>query len=243
MDSRNYKEDQANEIEALDSIYCGEFEVLATEPFHRCKVPITTEEFNAETQENGMRCHLVFTYTEKYPDSAPLVELEDLINIDDDCEKGVLRHIEETIGENLGMEMIFTLVSSAQEWLNLQWDDVKRSEEIVRERRLREEEEIEQKKFEGTRVTVESFMVWKTAFEDEIGITQRRQKELAENRKLTGKELFLRDNTLNESDIKFLLEAGDSIESVKIDESLFQNIDDLDLDSDTSDEDYVPGKE
>lgn len=26
MDSRNYKEDQNNEIEALDSIYCGEMD-------------------------------------------------------------------------------------------------------------------------------------------------------------------------------------------------------------------------
>lgn len=26
MSSRNYKEDQANEVEALDSIYCGELE-------------------------------------------------------------------------------------------------------------------------------------------------------------------------------------------------------------------------
>lgn len=64
----------------------------------------------------------------------------------------------------------------------------------------------------------------------------------------------MRDTTLNESDLKFLLEAGDSIESaVKVDESLFQNVDDLDLgsddeddddddDDDEDDEDYVPGK-
>jgi len=67
-----------------------------------------------------------------------------------------------------------------------------------------------------------------------------------EKKKLTGKELFLRDNTLNESDIKFLLEAGDSIESVRIDESLFQNIEDLEFDSeedDDDDEDYVPSKD
>ena len=68
----------------------------------------------------------------------------------------------------------------------------------------------------------------------------RREKALLNNNKLTGKELFLRDNTLNESDLKFLLEAGDTIENVKIDEALFQNLDDLELESDTDDEDYVP---
>lgn len=217
--------------------------VLATEPYHRFKLPISTEEYNAETQENGLQCQLIFTYTEKYPDTAPLVEIEDPVNFQEDYEGRLIGHIEETVAEHLGMEMIFSLVSSAQEWLNQRWDDVKREEELSRERRLREEEEREQKKFEGTRVSVETFMAWKTAFEDELGITQRRLKDLAENRKLTGRELFLRDTTLNESDIKFLLEAGDSIESVKIDESLFQNIDDLELDSDTDDEDYVPGKE
>lgn len=99
-----------------------------------------------------------------------------------------------------------------------------------------------QKKFEGTRVTVESFLSWRNQFEIEMGIAQKREKALTDCKKLTGKELFLRDNTLNESDLKFLLEAGEPIENVKIDESLFQNLDDLELDSDTDDEDYVPGK-
>uniref|UniRef100_A0A1L8DCU4 RWD domain-containing protein n=1 Tax=Nyssomyia neivai TaxID=330878 RepID=A0A1L8DCU4_9DIPT len=242
-ESRDYKDEQTYEIEALDAIYSGELEVLATEPYHRFKLPIATEEYNAETQENGLWCELIFTFTEKYPDTAPLVEIENPINFLQTYENLLVAHIEDTVKENLGMVMIFSLVSSAQEWLNLRWDDVKREEEQKRLERLQEEEELEQKKFEGTRVTVEAFLAWKAGFEDELGITQRRLKDMAENRKLTGRELFLRDTTLNESDIKFLLEAGDSIESVKIDESLFQNIEDLELDSDTEDEDYVPGKE
>jgi len=106
------------------------------------------------------------------------------------------------------------------------------------------EEEVERKKFEGTRVTVESFLAWRNEFELDMGIAQKREKLLGDNKKLTGRELFLRDNTLNESDLKFLLEAGDPIESVKIDESLFQNLDDLDFGSDDDDDDdYVPGKD
>lgn len=54
----------------------------------------------------------------------------------------------------------------------------------------------------------------------------------------------MRDTTLNESDLKFLLAAGESIESVKVDESLFQNLDDLELGSDDEDDDdWVPGKD
>lgn len=75
-----------------------------------------------------------------------------------------------------------------------------------------------------------------------MGISAKRDK-LSECKKLTGRELFMQDVTLNESDLKFLLEAGEPIENVKIDESLFQNLDDLELESDTDDEDYVPGKD
>lgn len=183
----------------------------------------------------------MFTYTEKYPDTAPIVEVEDPMNFEG---PELSAHIDTTIQECMGIEMAFSIVSSAKEWLNILWDNRKEVAEQKREEKLKEEEEKEQKKFEGTRVTIETFLKWRTEFELDIGITERKQKELAEAKKLTGKELFLRDNTLNESDLKFLLEAGDSIENVKIDESLFQNLDDLDLGSDdeSEDEDWVPGK-
>jgi len=93
-------------------------------------------------------------------------------------------------------------------------------------------------------VSVETFLAWRSKFDFDTGITSRKEKLANEAKKLTGKELFLQDKTLIESDLKFLLEAGDSIENVKIDEALFQNLDDLELDdSDTSDDDYVPGKD
>ncbi|XP_062535993.1 RWD domain-containing protein 1 [Armigeres subalbatus] len=240
---RNHHEDQCNEIEALDSIYCGELEVLATEPLHRFKLPIATTEYDQEVETEGLSCKLVFSYTEKYPDTAPLVEIEDPENFRDGYEEGLLEHVQQTIQENIGIEMIFSLVSSAQEWLNCKYDELKNEAENEKEEAKRLLEEEERKKFEGTRVTVESFMVWKTGFERDMGITERKEKILGETRKLTGKELFLLDNTLNESDLKFLMDAGEPIESVRIDESLFQNIEDLELDSDDDDdEDYVPNE-
>lgn len=145
------------------------------------------------------------------------------------------------IEENLGIEMIFSLVSSAQEWLNVKWDEHKRDAENREQQKLKEFEDAEQKKFEGTRVTVETFMKWRTQFEDDTGIAKKRAI-VGEGKKLTGRELFMCDKTLNDSDLKFLMEAGESIEKVKIDESLFQNLDDLEFDDDDdNDGDYVPG--
>lgn len=167
--------------------------------------------------------------------------------------------------------MVFSLVSSAQEWLNVKWDEYKKDEENREQARLEAIEEAErvssasidiisfwvltksmcflylilkfkkQKKFEGTRVTVETFLTWRNEFERDIGIAEKREKQ-SNCKKLTGRELFMRDTTLNESDLKFLEAAGDSVENVKIDESLFQNLDDLEFNSDEDDdEDYVPG--
>jgi len=255
--SRNYKEDQTNEVEALDSIYCGDMEskyhgtslksisnncfcsVLATEPHHKFQIPIATEEYSSEEPEKGLACKLVFTFTATYPDGAPVVEIEEPENFEDMFETRLLEHLQKTIEENLGMEMIFSLVSSAQEWLNERWDEHKFHQEELREQKLREIEEEERKKFEGTRVTVESFLKWKLEFEESTGIAAKREKNNV-SKKQTGRELFMCDNTLNDSDIKFLLEAGENIENVKIDETLFQDIGELDLDDD-DDEDWVPG--
>lgn len=62
-----------------------------------------------------------------------------------------------------------------------------------------------QKKFEGTRVTVETFLVWKTKFDAELfALRSEKEREEEKNKKLTGRELFQTDNTLIESDLTFL---------------------------------------
>jgi hypothetical protein len=69
-----------------------------------------------------------------------------------------------------------------------------------------------QNRFEGTKVNVQNFIEWKKGFDAEMAKKRQSQlekeKELIGN-ELTGKELFLRDNTLNESDLQFV-EEGES---------------------------------
>jgi len=78
-------------------------------------------------------------------------------------------------------------------------------------------------------------LVWKKAFDEELRhVRADKARKLEESRKnkLSGRELFLKDNTLVDSDIKFLEDAG---EEVKVDESLFQDLEDLDLDEELAD--------
>ncbi|XP_072939367.1 RWD domain-containing protein 1 [Epargyreus clarus] len=231
----DYEYEQSSEIEALDSIYYGDMQILERKPVLKFSIPIKSEGFD---EGDGLACRLVFTYTPKYPDELPVVEIDNEENFDDVVDKSqLLTYLTEQGEENLGMVMVFTLVSSGQEWLNDKWDAIKKEREEQMLAKKKAEEEAELKRFEGTRVTVESFLAWRKQFEIDMGIPAKREKEAKDKNKLTGKELFLRDTTLNESDLKFL-EDGDA---VKVDESLFQDLDDLDI-SDEDDEDYVPGQ-
>lgn len=237
----DHKEEQNNEIEALDSIYCGEMEILTNEPFHVFVIPVKSDDYDDET-EAGLSCRLKFEYTPSYPEELPLLDIEETVRLEESDEEQLTQHLKQQAEENLGMVMVFTLVSAAQEWLNIKSDEIRRTAELKEQQRLQEEEEAEMKRFEGTRVTTETFIIWKQKFEQEMGINIKKEKD-EKNRKLTGRELFMQDKSLNESDLKFLEEGG---ESIKVNESLFQDIEELDTEIDNlvldDDEDIYLGE-
>lgn len=115
--------------------------MIATEPFHKFSIPIKSEEYETDS-ENGLTCELVFTYTAKYPDEGLLVEIQNE-NFEQNYVESLLEYLNEQIQENIGMVMVFTLVSSAQEWLNEKWDEIskQREEEVLKKQK--EEEEAE----------------------------------------------------------------------------------------------------
>lgn len=61
-------------------------------------------------------------------------------------------------------------------------------------------------------MTIESFVAWSEQFMEEL--RQKREKagmvEKRDPSRLTGKELFLRDHTLDDSDVTFLEDGGES---------------------------------
>jgi len=82
--------------------------------------------------------------------------------------------------------MIFTLVSAAQEKLNEFVDKLKNRKEEEKLRKEREAEEAEKNKFTGTPVTLETFLAWRRAFEQET-LQSGKNKEQNFKGKLTGK--------------------------------------------------------
>lgn len=220
----DYKEEQLNEIEALESIYPEELTIISTEP-HCFQVTVSSQ--SEELSVEHATCVLQFTYTATYPDVAPLIEVAASSNLEDDACETLLSQLGELVEENLGMVMVFTLVSAAQEKLTDIVEQIAQEKVEAKEAKEREKLEAEQKRFEGTRVTIETFLTWKAAFDAELAAIAAKRGKVKENTKLSGKELFMTDSTLDDSDVKFLEEEGDA---VQVDESLFQDLEDLDLD-------------
>ncbi|OBS71253.1 hypothetical protein A6R68_00206, partial [Neotoma lepida] len=80
--------------------------------------------------------------------------------------------------ENLGMVMIFTLVTAVQEKLNEIVDQIKTRREEEKKQKEKEAEEAEKKLFHGTPVTIENFLSWKAKFDAELlEIKKKRMKE------------------------------------------------------------------
>lgn len=148
-------------------------------------------------------------YPEAYPDEAPQLDLSPPQNAgvhphfsvasDKDA---LLEGLQETIQENLGMAMVFTLVTTLKENAEQLILDRRAAAERVREEVVLAAEREENKKFHGTPVTPESFTKWREDFlremeEERIRAEEERAAELKkarakEEKRLTGKQLWER---------------------------------------------------
>lgn len=235
----DYKEEQNNEIEALESIYPDEITVLSTEPFHSFKILVSSEESTDETEDNGGRLQvtLQFTYTASYPDEAPVYQVIPDESLQDSHVERLKELLEEQIEENMGMAMVFALVSASQEFLNERVDDIKKEKEKQLEKEEEEKRKAEEERdqlLKGTPVTIETFLTWKEKFDKEMAeMTKKNHQQEGPTKRLTGKELFMSDNALDTSDMDLL----DESDKVQVDESLFQDMGDLDLEEELDLED------
>ncbi|KAK5605670.1 RWD domain-containing protein 1 [Crenichthys baileyi] len=224
----DYVEEQRNELEAIESIYPDSFTVVSEDPTSFTITVMSDAAEHGDTVEATLK----FTYVAKYPDEPPLWEIYSQENLEDGDMEDILTLLKQQAEENLGMVMIFTLVTAVQEKLNEIVDAMKNRREEEKLRKEKEAEEAEKVAFQGTVVTIENFLAWKAKFDLEMAEFRRKkqkEEEQAGKPKLTGKQLFERDHNLDTSDIQFLEDGGNSVE---VDESLFQDIEDLDLDED-----------
>ncbi|QKX55804.1 uncharacterized protein TRUGW13939_02902 [Talaromyces rugulosus] len=203
------REDQIEEREVLDSIFPDEISDLS-ETSYRITITLDIDQ-EEESEEEAPILILQISYPEAYPDVAPDLEISTPPNapkhsrFDVQEDKAhLMEALQPSIEENLGMAMVFTLVSTMKEAAeNLIMDRVT-SEKNAREKEIAKAEEEENRKFQGTLVNKEKFLEWREGFRKELEEEEQRLREekeaeekkkktsAREETKLTGRQLWER---------------------------------------------------
>lgn len=202
----DYAGEQAMEIEALQAILMDDFrEYTGTTPDNwndggpvYC-IQLTGVEEGAEvTQENDLRIEFIFSHTPNYPDQPAYFKLRSARGLSDNdiAEATVL--VQEQVEANLGMSMIYTLVSVAKEWLINKASSSEVVDPEVERKRLEDAAEARRAAARafGTPVTTETFQAWSEKFELEMKLEKARleeQKKDDSKGRCTGKAYFMRE--------------------------------------------------
>lgn len=193
------------EIEALEAILMDDLEVVEESQWPSgWKVPkcwrvviVPTEDgVPIDSGQDTLRMELVFAHTPNYPDAAPMYKPRSLRGLSDaDLAQlsGVLAGVVE---ENLGMAMVYNLVTAAQEWLmdkvGAASEEKLSPEEMKQREREEEERRLAEMRRYGTPVTPENFRAWLDKYRAEQALEKARLAEAAPEKKgrFTGRQWF-----------------------------------------------------
>ncbi|KAL8989319.1 MAG: hypothetical protein Q9169_008384 [Polycauliona sp. 2 TL-2023] len=200
------REEQIEEREVLDSIFPDEITDI-DEKSYRITINPDVPQQDGEDVESPTLL-LTITYPPSYPDDPPILDLSLPPNatkpphLDISTDRGpLLSSLTATIEENLGMAMVFTLVTVLRENIESLILERVASIQAAKDKIAEEAEAQENAKFHGEKVTRESFLRWREGFRGEMEARQeeeRVRRELAEMKgrgakkedKLTGRELW-----------------------------------------------------
>ncbi|QIX02078.1 hypothetical protein AMS68_007595 [Peltaster fructicola] len=201
------REDQIEERQVvLESIFPDEITDINETEYRISMILDVTIPADDETEPPSLLFNV--RYPEAYPDEAPILDITQPPNapkfafLDVQEDKGrLLDDLKPTIEENMGIQMIFTLYSAvkeAAEQLVLERQQAKQNEH---ESELRKAEEEENRKFEGEKVTPESFLAWRDKFKQELAdekarvlaeleAEEKKKRGKVEEKKLSGRQLW-----------------------------------------------------
>lgn len=202
------REEQQEEREVLDSIFPDEIQdisetefritIVLDTPEQREGTAATADDSEDESGPEPVRIILNVRYPEKYPDEAPVLDITqppnapkyEHLDIQDDKPR-LLDALQPDIEASLGMQMIFTIQATLKEAAEQLINDRYAAIIAVRDAERARAEEEENKRFEGEKVTRESFLAWRDKFRKEMAEEAERKRleqEAEEKKKRGGKE-------------------------------------------------------
>lgn len=212
-------EEQKEEREVLDSIFPDEIQDVS-ETEYRITIKLEPLHENEDESEDPTII-LNVRYPETYPDEAPLLDItqppnaskHEFLDVQEDKAR-LLEALQPTIEENLGMAMVFTLVSTLKDSAELLMTERQQAIQAQKDIESAKAEEEENRKFEGEKVTRESFLAWRESFKREMEeeaarkqaeqeAEEKKKRGPKEEKKLTGKQLWeqgLAGKTADEED-------------------------------------------
>jgi hypothetical protein len=224
------REDQKEERDVLDSIFPEEIQDISETEF---RITITLDVID-ENEEEPAQPQIILSvrYPEGYPDEAPGLDVttppnaprHPHLDIQEDKAR-LLDAMKPTIEENMGMAMVFALYSTLKDSAELLISERQQAIQAEKDFESQKAEAEENRKFEGQKVTRESFLAWREKFrqaQDEekarrVAEVEAEEKKKRggklEEKKLSGKQLWqqgLAGNVLDEDE-----EGEDAIEGVR----------------------------
>ncbi|KAG2165866.1 hypothetical protein VTO58DRAFT_108727 [Aureobasidium pullulans] len=190
------REEQTEEREVLDSIFPEEItDISETEYRVSIQLEVTEDDDSTEFPPTLI---LSVSYPEDYPDVAPRLDLSappnapkhKHLDIQEDKTR-LLDGLTATIEENLGMAMVFTLVTTIKDEAELLIAERQQAVQAAKDMEAAEAEAEENRKFEGTKVTRETYLDWSRRFKEEMADIKKKaeeQREAEEKKKRGGKE-------------------------------------------------------
>ncbi|CAK4032364.1 hypothetical protein DOTSEDRAFT_68348 [Lecanosticta acicola] len=224
------REEQKEEREVLDSIFPEEIQDVSDTEY-RISIKLEPPK-ESEDESEDPTIILNVRYPEAYPDVAPMLDITQPPNapkhqhLDIQGDKAqLLEALQPTIEESMGMAMVFTLVSTLKDSAELLMSERQQAIQAQKDSEAAKAEEEENKKFEGEKVTRETFLAWREKFRREMQEeAARKQAEeeaedkkkrggKAEEKKLTGKQLWVQGiagKTADEDE-----EGEDAVEGIR----------------------------
>jgi hypothetical protein len=140
-------------------------------------------------------------YRPAYPEDPPILDLlgtpnapiHPFFSVASD-KQALLDGLKETIEENMGMAMIFTLVSTLKDNAEQVVAERQAGARRIHEQKVEALEREENKKFHGTPVTPETFMSWRERFRKEMEeqkVKEEEAEDAAEKKRNKGKDTVI----------------------------------------------------